>query len=113
MKLYRIRNKQTGRFLCDCCTNSPAFAKFNTDGIFWRRIDTIKKHLVELCTDYTWIAVDGSERGHKSGMLKPIWSCKTVAGEFHRDRLKLYDVIINDVTIDGEEIIQAKDLVKQ
>lgn len=113
MKLYRIRRKDDGAFLCDCCTNNPAKPRFNKSGVFWKRIDTIKKHLNDLCTDFVWVHPDGSMRGHKLGMKVPTWDCKSQIVGFNPAFLQFYEVVVHDVTVESEEVIQAKDLVKK
>ncbi len=112
MKLYRIRHKHSGKFLAECHTICPVAPRFNDTGVFWKRIDTIKKHLRNLCTQYIWRHPDGSIRGHGVGMLKPTWDCKLDVESTHSELLDLYEVVINNVTIHGEEVISAKELCK-
>lgn len=104
MKLYRIREKQSGKFFNGWYAAwNPKYsgkAVFSVKGTFFQRIDTICKHLDWLCAD--WKA-DPEIR----------WKQNPIISKRHPSRLKNYEVVINDISINGEEIINANSLMKK
>ena len=113
MKLYRIRHKETGKYLADCHLISPVAPRFNDSGIFWKRIDTIKKHLKSLCCMYIWRHPDGTIRGHGPGMDTPTWNCRLEMKSKNYELLSLYEVEISNVNVKNTELVSAKKLVKR
>lgn len=117
MILYRIRNKQTGKFFV---ANSKytwiAYAgQWATDGVFFKTIDTVKNHIENLsydweCDNAKWRAFE-TKHGHIPWSRS--WSDYQMKISHHPERLSLFEVIVNDVTINGEKIIQATDLLNK
>lgn len=102
MKLYRIRRKDTGKYFTSGSYTLRNF-KFGwtATGVFYRKIDTIKQHLEKL--QYTWtMEIKHHEHGFGYHMKKL---------KKHPERMDILEVVINDVTINGEETISAKDLM--
>ena len=98
MKLYRIKNKHTGKFL----TSSSMYRKpqWTATGVFYRKIDTIKKHAEAICTEWGF---------EKSSNYK--W--RFVEKSYYPERMDDLVIVINDVTINGEEEIEATKIFKK
>lgn len=103
MRLYRIRNKQTGKFfaywVAPWSTRHAGKSCWNDRGTFFRTIDTCAKHIKWTCSD--WHPDPSTYRA------------KPIVTKYYPKRLKNYEVVVNDVTINGEEIIQAAKLLKR
>lgn len=107
MKLYRLKNKQTGKFLAACSLFRRP--QWTATGVFFRKIDTIRKHAEAICRDweihhYTEIIQDGRYRRQR-------WTVKEKA--HHPNRMKDLIVVVNDVTFNGEEEIEATKIFKK
>lgn len=100
MKVYRIRRKDTGEFWGGWRYGNEQY--WNDKGTFYRTIDNIKHHLDWLCTDQPvpW-------RRNRIG-----WLHKKPEKIIHQ-RMKRYEVVINDITINGEQVIQASEFREQ
>lgn len=111
MKLYRIRNKQTGKFFGGLAYPwiKAGHEIWNDKGAMYRDIDTIENWLRVICSDWRnpkWPPY--TCRGH--------WTAKKllkVLDDFDHKKLKKYEVVVNNVTLRGQKIIEAKDLVKK
>lgn len=94
MKLYRLKHKHTGKFLAACSMfGKPQWTK---TGVFYRKIDTIKKHADCICRDWELVF-----RG--SGPVR----CFAKEKSFHPERMDDLVVVVNDVTLHGETEISA------
>lgn len=107
MKLFRIRRKSDGHFFMAFDRYDVGVALWGPSGCFFKKIDTIAQHLEWLSCDHDLPCGD-----------KWPWPARrkkrnVVIIKRHPSRLKLYEVVINDVTINGEEIIPAHDLMKK
>lgn len=102
MKLYRIKNKQTGKYLAAC----SLFRKpqWTATGVFFRKIDTIRKHTEAICRDWEMTHYVDKYGRHR-------WDI--VEKSHHPDRMKYLIVVVNDVTINGEEEIPANIIFKK
>ena len=98
MKVYRIRRKDTGLFWGGWrWTQNEEY--WYEKGTMYRSVDTIKHHLDWLCTDEE-IPQNRNRCGYKHHKPENII----------QERMKLYEVVINDITINGEKVIEAVDL---
>jgi len=102
MKLYRLKNKNTGKYLAACCLYREP--QWTSTGTFYRKIDTIKKHAEAICRDWEWTA----KLKHPNGVR---WKIKETA--HHPSRMKSLIVVVNDVTLNGEEEIEAVKIFKK
>jgi len=106
MKLYRIRRKADDKFFVNWkAVWNPKWAGvayYSDSGVFFKRIDTVTKHLKMMCCD--WEFRPCKDR---------LYMRELIMGKFHRSRLKNYEIVISDVSINGEEVIQAKDLMRE
>jgi len=103
VKLYRIRRIDDGKFfagfLAPWTERYRGTARWYAKGTFYSRIDTVVGHLESLASDWRF----DSPRRYSSALRKIV--------KFYPERLDLYEVVINDVTLIGENIIPAADLV--
>lgn len=109
MKLYRIRRKNDGK--CFLGLKYPwsiehGHEGWSDAGAFYRDIDTIKAWLQVLCSDWKQDRLRFKGCGQMSS--RKMAEISKIA---YPENLELYEVIINNVTIQGEEIISAKDLL--
>lgn len=99
--LYRIRHIQTGRYLqhCDWAGKHHSFTEC---GCFWKKIETIQKHLKTLISEIeiTW----HENKGHK------LWLSRRYTS-VHQDRLADYEVVATEVNVQNERVIDATDLM--
>lgn len=104
MKLYRIRRKDDGRFFASWYAAwNPRYsgkAVYTDKGTFFHKIETIAKHLDWLCAD--WKA-DPKIR----------WKQNPIISKRHPERLEQFEVVVNDVSLNGEKVLQAVDIVKK
>lgn len=100
MLVYRIRRKDTGQFWCGWRWDQNV-EYWNDKGTMYRTIDNVKNHLDWLCSD-TKIPY-GSKRTMGFRKVRP----KVV-----HQRMVRYEVVINDITINGERVVQATDFQK-
>jgi hypothetical protein len=101
MKLYRLKNKHTGKYLAAC--NMYRKPQWTATGVFYRKIDTIKKHAEHICRDWELT------QDHHSHGFRWLISEKS----HHPERMDDLIVVVNDVTINGETEIAATDIFKQ
>lgn len=105
MKLYRIRRKSDGKFfggfLAPWAKCHRGKVHWVATGAFFKQIDTIAWHLENLTSEW-----------NTSGRARLSMITRQITASFP-ERLDQYEVVVNDVTINGEEIIQATDLVKK
>lgn len=99
MKLYRIRNKSTGEFLY-WKINPRHQGHWGPSGSFWKRIDTVKKHIDHLMHDW-------NIKTHSAGIIS-IWE----RGQYLKEREGVFEVVVSDVTVNGEETIPAEKLIE-
>jgi len=97
MKLYRVRRKDNQEFLAQF---NYVFlgGSWNKSGSFFKKIDTVRKHIRDLCSTWEWV------HGTKYSYIRRI--------ETFKDKYSLYEIVVNDVTINGEYVIDGKDLLK-
>lgn len=96
MLVYRIRNIKTGKFFASASHRRRS--SWTATGTFFRKIDTIKDHLENLCHDWKL------ERNN----YRFTW----IEGAAHPERMKDYEVVVNNFTIHGERAIPAKKFMK-
>jgi len=101
MKLYRLKNKQTGKFLAACSQYRKP--QWTATGVFFRKIDTIRKHAEAICCDF-----GVKQEHHAHGFT---W--RFFVKSRHPERMKDLIVVINDVTLNGEEEIAATKIFKK
>lgn len=90
MNLYRIRRKDTKEFLYSLEGIRTGECTWGPSGSFWKRPDTIWRNLEKLCSEYK------ETRNEK-------WGFPWISYEnFDGSKLALYEVIVNDVTVNGE-----------
>ena len=134
-KIYRIRRKEDGLFLFTLSNNETGGHRWKGTwqpiGAFWRLEETIRRHLLELCTYRVYISDRPIEscgeignvprslrrRGtRKNKKMPPQFSVfpydcpvKTVGVFF--EFLQHYEVVVTDITVHGENTMEAVDFV--
>jgi hypothetical protein len=101
MKLYRLKDKQTGKYLSACCLYRKP--QWTATGVFFRKIDTVRKHAEAICREWEWT----EKRKHPHGIR---WKIREKS--HHPSRMKNLIVVVNDVTLNGEEEIAAAKIFK-
>lgn len=101
MNLYRIRNKNTGLFFY-AQINPKHEGQWGPSGIFWKKIDTAKKHIDWLM--HEWV-VNPDCKGPWS---KSWWK----RGRYFHEREGVFEVVVSNVTLNGEYAISAEDLLE-
>jgi hypothetical protein len=121
MLLYRLQQKQTGKFLCSIkwYNGQPVW---NDKGSLFRTMDSMKKHLGYLIGEHLAREKLGFPRctqfrNSKHYKYSEKWdagrySLITVPFKFNLSHLKYYQIVINDVTIKGEKIIQGTEFIE-
>ena len=84
MKLYRLKDKRTGKFLASGSYLTKQFMSWTSTGSYFKRIDTMKRHLNNLCHDIIIKRDENSQRW---------WFSKQ---GFYPERASFYEVIINE-----------------
>lgn len=104
-KLYRIRRKSDGKFLGGKPSEYPgSYGWWDNTGCFWKRDETIRKHLLSLCK---YCVFYGEPNIYPHGVSWYQCPIKTVA-IFHK-WLDLYEVVVTDITVHGENTMEACD----
>lgn len=111
-KLYRIRRKEDGMFLVHLAKGTPYSidGTWNAHGVFWKKPETIRKHLLELIQFrvYDGHGIDHYWPGKPVKAIYPydvpIRHVKTVY-----EWLEKYEVVATEVTIHSENRMEAKD----
>ena len=98
MKLYRVRNKNTGEYLYSKINPSHE-GQWGPSGSFWKKSDTDKKHIEHLM--HGW-----NLKPHPAGII-----CCWYKGKYLKSREGVFEVVINDVTVNSEEVISAEDIL--
>ena len=104
MKLYRIRRKSDGKYfgglIAPWSSRHKGKIHWYDKGVFYQNIDTAVKWCEVLC-------------GKWYNPTCRRWTATTVqVTNVDRKKLKLYEIVINDVSLNNENVIQAKDIVK-
>ena len=103
MILYRIRHIETGHYL-QHCDWAGKHHYFTDCGAFWKKIETIQKHLKTLASE---IEISWHENNnHKLWMTRKIIS-------YHPERLDSYEVVGTEVSVMNERVMSAVDLMKE
>ena|ERR1700722_7823783 len=120
MLLYRLQDKQTKRFFCGIRWYDGKIV-WSDSGQFFKRPDTIRHHLTYLIGEYVAREKDGFLRWAKyKGSLhfkyherwdKDRINYQSKGFRFYRNRLKLYRVIIDDVSVMGQKKVNAKNFM--
>lgn len=114
-KLYRIRRKSDGKFLIGKPRDYPKLptatdSMWGKDGAFWKQQETIRKHLLSLCAWrlYNGYGQDIVDRwdGRKFEYWPSATPIKIV--RYFYDRLDKYEVIVIDISVHGENKIEAR-----
>lgn len=116
MLIYRIRDKGTGLYIVNPWKWTYAEGLiWNSTGQFWRRIDTVYKHLITLSTEWHW--EKNGLRHYPCSKRWPgphvTWDVPTVSKGFRPEWLEKYEIVIHDITVNGERIISGPDLFKE
>lgn len=129
MLLYRLQNKETGKFHAGIRCYDGRIS-WTASGAFFRQIDTIVRHLEYLIGEHEARAAAGFPKWvafhHKKKKPKKSLYCHTTRNskfctqkrvvyynKIWRSKLKKYQVVINDVTIMGERTISAEKVLKK
>lgn len=116
MLLYRLQHKQTKKFFCNIRWFDGRIT-WNDAGAFFRRPDSIRKHLEYLCSEY--VAREKAKFPRYTKYAGSIWqpfSEKWDSRHYefikkgfkrYKKRLNLYRVVINDIEVKGEKFINA------
>lgn len=106
MKLYRIRRKDTGEFFSGLVApwnpRHKGKVRWYVKGQFFQRIDTVEKWVQVLAGDFDFT----NPHNHCT-------ASKVIVKNVDRRKLENFEIVINDVSLHGEEVIQAIDLVKR
>jgi len=100
VKVYRIRNKQTGLFLVHQI-NPNHHGYWNDTGSFWKRIETARRHINDILHEWD-IGLS------KSGLYLVAENPKVIP-----EYIGVFEVVVNDITVNGEQIIPAEDIIKE
>lgn len=113
MKLYRIRRKDNGKFFTGWVAPwSPRWhgtITWSDDGTFFKKIDTVIDHIKLMCS--TWhlrTIIIGGKTHHCYRNEKK----NRVIDRFDKRKLKKYEIVVSNVTLRGEEVIAAEDIIK-
>lgn len=126
--IYRIRRKSDGLFLCHISKGTPHnldnfSGQWGPTGVFWRSQETVRKHLLELCQFRVYVGNGYVTKSKPQGLRQraaaahkkfnviypigtPISHVKTVY-----EWIDKYEVIVTEITVHGENIMQASDFV--
>lgn len=104
MKLYRIRNKNTGEFFYSQI-NPAHEGQWGPSGCFWKKIDTAVTHIDWLMHEWALFQT----KGYRGENWPPNW--KKV--RYVTEREGVFEVVVSDVTLNGETTIAAEDLLKE
>ncbi len=120
--IYRIRRKSDGLFL-EWVTRIPScYGEWGPTGVFWKKPETIRKHLLELCTYRMYCGEEGyvHDRNSRRFVRKPpktqekflqIWPAGT---QLHTvaviyDWLDKYEVVATEISVHGQDTMEARD----
>lgn len=129
--LYRIRRKSDGLFLSCAPSDFRIFDEWGPTGTFWKKAETITKHLFNLCElkiicfnkgkAYVYDMRDGKRKRGKNQQIQdsinPFWvmyDCNVPEPQHVRmvwEWLDKYEVIATEVTVHGDHIITAEDFI--
>ena len=106
MKLYRIRRKSDGKYFKGLSYpwHYTGHERWNESGAFYKRIDTIVAYLKCLQNE-NWKKVYTERHRTALKMAKGL--------KLDAKKLQDYEIIINHVTVNREEVIQVEDLVER
>ena len=112
MKLYRIQRKSDRKYLTSAdhkWTQWSGFkGAFTSTGAFWKRIDTVKSHIKVLCSEYS-----RENRYQKSTVRGAGYSYVAFKRTgYTPERADLYMVECLDVSVDGAELLPAREFLK-
>lgn len=104
MKLYRIKRKADGKYFIGLCVPVTYSwgANWTANGVFYKKIDTILRHLRDLCTEWEIGLPRENNNRYKITRLS-----------YHPERAALYEVEVLNVdvreseTISGEKILTS------
>ena len=103
--IYRIRRKLDGAFLCSLQKGSPNPAgcswNWGPTGVFFKKPETIRKHLVELCQ------IRKYDLKHDQGCV--IWNTPVIHLGADYSLVNLYEVVSTEITVHGEHVMEASD----
>lgn len=117
MKLYRIQRKKDKLFFqsfkhawthSKTGVHTPSKAIFCSTGVMYRKLDTLERQLQWLCTDEKW--EDRKSKSRYVSQSRRSIEYNKYRPKFDPKRLKLYDIIIADVTVNGSTKISAHKL---
>lgn len=116
-KIYRIRRKSDGKFLIQAPYYPEEYFgkrfewRFNSCGVFWKKDETVRKHLIRLCRFVVY-------NGHGEDRIRLYDSVEfsyypqgmpiKLVG-MHYERLDLYEVVATDITVHGEDTMSARE----
>jgi hypothetical protein len=121
MLLYRIRNRETGKFFSGIRWYDGQIS-WTESGAFYRTPDTIVRHLEYLCGEMIVRAKDGYPRHTnyilpiKRGKLRAIKSQfenRVVKFKVYKKYYALYSVVIDDVKLKGSRRVRVEDFMKR
>lgn len=122
--LYRIRRKEDGLFLECSPSHSRWTDHFGPVGCFWRKQETIKKHLYELCKFNLYCGggmVVNTKSKRRRGPnqkrrdnINPYFVVYPSGTEFRTvsvnyEWLDRYEVIATEITVHGEQVMEARE----
>lgn len=125
--IYRIRRKEDGLFLCHLGSGTPhnhdnCSGQWGPTGVFWKKEETVRRHLLELCQFRVYVGNGSVHRHHNrqgprqkadvaSKPFKviypfgtPIHHVKTVY-----EWLDKYEVVGTEITVHGHNVVEARD----
>lgn len=110
MLLYRIRNKETGKYFAGVRWYDGKIT-WTEHGAFYRTPDSIHKHIKYMCSELVVRKNDGFPRHTRYGEpRRNQYSFKEVKKKirFYKKYLKLYQVVIDDVNCIKRKRIEAE-----
>jgi len=110
-RVFRIRRKDTGQFFAGLAYPwiDSGHPVWNDKGAFYRDISVVIAWLRVLSCDWSSI----KEPANKITCVTAKKLIKYIDHTFDEKMLVLYEVVVNDITINGEEVIKACDFTKE
>lgn len=130
--IYRIRRKEDGLFLAYLGEEAGGHlwkGYWQPIGVFWRKPETVRKHLLELCTLRVYSAEfqmnswgpggnihrslrskgKSTQRNRPPQFTVFPHDTKIRVSSIHYQWLDYYEVVATEITVHGESVMEARD----